>query len=183
MSGAAGTTATPESLLVPDDALRHRRRRSIEEAYEAAYKRTIRHDTLAALEDVVRWLDCHGGTAVFTTVLRAAREIGWPVGQGNYSVSSNRVRQSLYRRLDMLAEMRWIDSWSGVSSRERGNLGIVIHLRRDSSVGQALSLAHPPRQLSFTDSLRVVVGPGTKAQSGVAAGLQVASGSLRLVGS
>lgn len=181
MSGAAGTT-TPESLLVSDDALRHRRRRAIEEAYEATYRCTIRHDTLAALEDVVRWLDCHQG-AVFTTTVRAVEGIGWPIGRGNYSKSANRVRKSLNRRLDMLVEMGWIDSWSGVSSRDRGNLGIVIQPRRDSSVGEALSLAHPPRQLSFADSLRLV-GLGAQTQdSAVAIGSRVPPGSLRLVGS
>jgi hypothetical protein len=133
-------------------------RRAIEEAYEAAYERTIRHDTLAGLEDVVRWLDKCQSRTVFTTVVQAAREIGWPVdGNASYVANDHRLRKSLTRRLNMLIEMGWVRDWSGVTGPDGSAVGIVIFLRRDSSVGRALrSVAPVPRQLSLLEAADVV---------------------------
>src|SRR4051812_43866161 len=92
-------TSLAATLPLPWDDPSHARRQAIEAAYELTFERTIRHDTLAALEDVVAWLDeCRtsGGSVIRTTVLRAVGEIGWPT-TGAFRRDHSRTYKSLTR--------------------------------------------------------------------------------------
>lgn len=143
MSGAADTSLAP-SLPGRGDDLRGQ----LMADYEVTYERTIRGDTLDALVVIQRWLDRRWmqEDELLTTVPSAAREIGWPViGVGRRD--GIRFRNSLTRRLDMLVEMGWIESWDSVYDDRGSGEGILVRSRRDSSVGRALLRPADQRRL------------------------------------
>jgi hypothetical protein len=123
-------------------------RAKIAAAYDLTYGRTARFDTLNALVVIQRWLDERWTEDIElrTTVPEAARAIGWPViGVGHRD--GRRFRNSLTRRLDMLLEMGWIDSWEPVYDERGSGEGILVRARRDSSVGRALLRNADQREL------------------------------------
>jgi hypothetical protein len=117
----------------------HPLQKPIEQAYEAAFGRTIRKDTLAALRDIAAWLDEHRttkGYVVRTTWFEAARAVGWE-SDGRRRDVVRRHHQNLKRRLDMLVVMGAIEEWHPVYDDLGTGEGILVRLWRGSSVGRA----------------------------------------------
>jgi hypothetical protein len=139
------STATGSGFTVGKPAADARRpshsplRVEIAHAYEAAYGQTCRVDTLDALESIVAWLrrcEHQDGRTFLRSVPQAARGIGWPSAGGAKS-DHNRHRNSLVRRLEMLREMGIVESYEPLWKANREGRGILVALRRDSSVGRA----------------------------------------------
>lgn len=147
---AASDTSLALSVPLTGDELRGQ----LMADYELTYGRTIRGDTLEALVVIQRWLDrCwQREHELLTTVPTAAHEIGWPV-TGSGRRDGIRFRNSLTRRLDMLLEMGWIDSWEPIYDERGSGEGILVRARRDSSVGRAILLLadQPPLGLLECD--------------------------------
>jgi hypothetical protein len=119
----------------------HRTLRSeLAHAYSAAYGKTCRHDTLTALEGIVAWLrrcERQDGVTVLRSVPQAVRGIeGWQP-TGSTKRDHSRFRNSLARRLDMLIELGVVEGWEAVYRANGEGRGILVALRRDSSVGGA----------------------------------------------
>lgn len=115
--------------------------------YAATYDRTIRHDTLHWLEQVVAYLlrlQRSEGDLVLRSLPQAFRGIGWPVtGEMRHDKAQYATR--LKRWLNMLVDMGVLESWEPVYRANGEGRGILIRLSRSSSAGRALRPSAPSR--------------------------------------
>jgi hypothetical protein len=151
-SGSA-TAGLLRSVSQGTDARRgshHTLRAEIAHLYAAAYGKTCRQDTLDALEAIVAWLrrvERNDGRTFLRSIPEAARGVeGWQTS-GHSREDRNRFRNSLVRRLEMLAEMGVVESYESLWTSSGLARGILVTLRRDSSVGGARSTRHLARRL------------------------------------
>jgi hypothetical protein len=138
-------------------------RAELAHAYSAAYGKTCRHDTLTALEAIVAWLrrcERQDGVEVLRSVPQAVRGIeGWEP-TGSTKLDHSRFRNSLARRLDMLIELGVVEGWDSKYEPNGEGRGILVALRRDSSVGGAhLSASNSTRRRGCSSSTRRVSPP------------------------
>jgi hypothetical protein len=103
-------------------------------------------DRLEAMGRHLRWLLDHEGDAVIRSFPQIFRALGLPV-TGNVKRDRARHRSTTARRLDDMVEMGWLDGWQPVLKANGEGRGILLRVRRDSSVGGAhpSSFRRPPR--------------------------------------
>lgn len=160
-TGASVQTVAQRTDVRP---VSHRSLRSeLAHAYLQARGRTARRDTLDGLESVVAWLRrCERASrsdTIYRSMPQAFRGIGWET-TGKIREDRQAHRNRLANWLDMLTELGVVASWEALYRANGEGRCIVVALRRDSSVGEAILAAagasrRPPRRPGGHTSLSV----------------------------
>src|SRR5438270_4494537 len=136
-----------------DGRTAHRSLRSeLAHAYAATFGRTARCDTLDGLEAIVSWArrcERRDGVNIFRSMPQVFRGVGWRT-TGKIRADRDAHHNRLRNWLNMLQAMGVLEWESHFKANGEGR-GILISLRRDSSVGGAILAAarsSPSRRVS-----------------------------------